>query len=31
LSGKSGDLTIPAGHVWIELVPADNGAVSFGT
>ena len=31
LSAKSGDLTIPAGHVWIELVPADNGAVTFGT
>ena len=29
LSTKAGDLTIPAGHVWIELVPADNGDVTF--
>jgi hypothetical protein len=29
LSAKSGELTVPAGHVWIELVPADNGEVTF--
>ena len=28
LSTKSGDLTVPAGHVWIELVPAGNGDVT---
>ena len=28
LSNKSGDLTVPAGHVWIELVPAGNGDVT---
>jgi hypothetical protein len=30
LSTKSGPLTVPAGHVWIELVPADTGEVSIG-
>lgn len=30
LSTKAGELTVPAGHVWIELVPAANGDVSFG-
>ncbi len=36
LSTKAGDLTVPAGRVWIELVPAEggdprfsNGAVTF--
>ena len=29
LSAKSGELTVPAGHVWIELVPAGNGDVTF--
>jgi Protein of unknown function (DUF3048) N-terminal domain/Protein of unknown function (DUF3048) C-terminal domain len=29
LSTKAGDLTIPAGHVWVELVPAANGDVTF--
>ncbi len=29
LSTKSGEVKIPAGHVWIELVPADGGDVSF--
>ena len=29
LSTKAGELTIPAGHVWIELVPAANGNVTF--
>ena len=29
LSTKSGDLTVPAGHVWIELVPAGKGEVTF--
>ena len=29
LSTKSGDLTVPAGHVWIELVPAGNGDVTL--
>ena len=27
-TGK-GDLVVPAGHVWIELVPAANGSVTF--
>lgn len=27
-TGK-GKLLVPAGHVWIELVPAENGAVTF--
>jgi hypothetical protein len=29
LSTKAGDLTVPAGHTWIELVPAANGDVTF--
>ena len=29
LSTKAGDLTVPAGHTWIELVPAANGNVTF--
>lgn len=29
LSTKAGELTIPAGHVWIELVPASDGDVTF--
>ncbi len=29
LSTKAGDLTIPAGKVWIELVPEDSGDVTF--
>lgn len=29
LSTKAGALTIPAGHTWIELVPAANGNVTF--
>jgi len=29
LSTKAGPLTVPAGHVWIELVPAADGDVSF--
>ncbi len=29
LSTKNGDLTVPAGHVWVELVPAVNGDVTF--
>lgn len=29
LSTKAGQLTVPAGHVWIELVPAANGDVTF--
>lgn len=29
LSTKAGDLTVPAGHTWIELVPAANGSVTF--
>ena len=28
-TGKGGDVKIPAGHVWIELVPAANGNVTF--
>lgn len=30
LTTKAGDLTVPAGRVWIELVPRDTGAVTFG-
>jgi DUF3048 family protein len=30
LSTKAGELEIPAGRVWIELVPKDSGSVSFG-
>jgi len=29
LSTKAGDLTVPAGRVWVELVPAVNGNVTF--
>ena len=29
LSTKAGELTVPAGRTWIELVPAANGSVSF--
>ncbi|MGB0101026.1 MAG: DUF3048 domain-containing protein [Nocardioides sp.] len=29
LSTKAGELTVPAGHTWIELVPAANGNVTF--
>lgn len=29
LSTKDGDLDVPAGHTWIELVPAATGDVSF--
>ena len=30
LSTKAGPLKVPAGKVWIELVPQDTGGVSFG-
>ena len=30
LTTKAGELTIPAGHVWIELVPQNGGNVTFG-
>ena len=30
LSTKAGDLKVPAGRVWIELVPKDAGDVTFG-
>ncbi len=29
LATKQGELRIPAGHVWIELVPVDGGDVTF--
>jgi hypothetical protein len=29
LSTRAGALTVPAGHVWIELVPARDGEVTF--
>jgi hypothetical protein len=29
LSTKAGELTVPAGHTWVELVPAANGNVTF--
>lgn len=29
LSTKAGELTVPAGRTWIELVPAATGAVTF--
>jgi hypothetical protein len=29
LSTKGGELTVPAGHVWVELVPAVNGNLTF--
>jgi hypothetical protein len=30
LSTKAGDLVVPAGHTWIELVPASGGSVTTG-
>jgi hypothetical protein len=29
LATKGGELTVPAGRVWVELVPAVNGNVTF--
>jgi hypothetical protein len=29
LSTKAGKLTVPAGHTWIELVPANGGNVTY--
>lgn len=29
LATKAGDLKVPAGHVWIELVPVKTGGVTF--
>ncbi len=29
LSTKKGDLTVPAGHVWVELVPVGSGDVTW--
>ena len=29
LSTRAGALTVPAGHTWIELIPAANGNVTF--
>ena len=29
LETKDGELHVPAGHVWIELVPATTGGVTF--
>ncbi len=29
LATKDGELRVPAGHVWVELVPAVNGNVTF--
>jgi hypothetical protein len=29
LSTKAGKISVPAGHTWIELVPAANGDVTF--
>ena len=29
LATKKGELTVPAGHVWVELVPADDGDLTF--
>lgn len=29
LATKGGELTVPAGHVWVELVPAVNGTLTF--
>ena len=29
LATKGGDLAVPAGHVWVELVPAVNGELTF--
>jgi hypothetical protein len=30
LSTEAGDLTVPAGHTWIELVPQTGGTITFG-
>ncbi len=30
LSTKSGDLALPPGKVWMELVPVNGGGVTFG-
>jgi hypothetical protein len=30
LATEAGDLTVPAGRTWIELVPQDGGKVTFG-
>ena len=30
LKTKRGSLTVPTGHVWIELIPADQGDVTIG-
>ena len=30
LSTTAGELTVPAGHTWIELVPQDGGSVTIG-
>ncbi len=29
LSNKAGDLMVPPGHTWIELVPVATGSVEF--
>jgi hypothetical protein len=29
LTTKKGDLKVPAGHTWIELVPVDSGNVTY--
>jgi hypothetical protein len=29
LSTKAGELVVPAGHTWIELIPVDGGDVTF--
>ena len=29
LATKGGELTVPAGHVWVELVPAVDGTLTF--
>ena len=29
LSTKAGELTVPAGHTWVELVPAATGSVTY--
>ena len=29
LATPAGDITVPAGHTWIELVPQDGGSVTF--
>ena len=29
LSTKAGDLVVPAGHTWIELIPVETGDVTF--